>query len=86
MFKSKEEFEKAMYKILIQIRDSEDPKSVLSKLGDINFDDAIFKCAEAGLIEGLSFQKDASGKLWPSIQREIKLSYKGLTFIKDFEL
>mgnify|MGYP000954043497 FL=1 len=85
MFKSIEEFDKLIYEILIQIRDNEDPKSVLSKLGDINFDDAILRCVDIGLIEGLSFQKDACGNLFPSIQREIRLSYKGLAFIKEFE-
>ncbi|OOM79119.1 hypothetical protein CLPUN_17090 [Clostridium puniceum] len=85
MFKSNNEFEKAIYDILIEIRDSDSSKNILSKLGDINFDDAIEKAVQYGLISGLVFSKDASGRLEPSIIREIRLSHNGLKFIEDFK-
>ncbi|HID0769537.1 TPA: hypothetical protein ACXC99_003634 [Clostridium botulinum] len=85
MFKTTKDFDKMMYEILIQIRDNEDINNIFSKLGDTDFDDAIYECVEIGLINGLSFQKDAIGNLHPSIQREIRLSHKGLSFIENFE-
>ena len=88
MFKTKKDFDKMMYEILIQIRDTDDINSILSKLGDINFDDALYECVQIGLINGLyfdDFAKDGLDELCPTVQREVRLSRKGLTFIEDFE-
>lgn len=84
MFKSSKEFETAMYDILTQIRDNPNNKDILSKLGDIDFDDALDECLEMHLIKGLLHQHTASGSLTVDIIGKIRLSYDGLRFIENF--
>ncbi|MFL0167714.1 hypothetical protein [Candidatus Clostridium helianthi] len=84
MFKSSKEFETAMYDILVQIRDNPDNRDILSKLGDIDFDDPLKRCLELHLIEGLHPQNTASGSLTIDIIGKIRISYDGLKFVENF--
>ena len=85
MFKTSKEFEAAMYDILMQIRDNPNDRNVLSKLGDINFDDALAKCIEFNYVKGLNPRYVASGNLNIDIIGEIRISYEGLKFLENFK-
>ncbi|MBZ9633029.1 hypothetical protein [Clostridium sp. FP1] len=84
MFKSTKEFETAVYDILIQIRDNPNDKNVLSKLGDTNFEDALERCFNLDLINGLHMRRSGD-TLNVSITGEIRISYEGLKFTENFK-
>lgn len=85
MFKSVKEFEAAMHEILIKIRDEEDYQSLSSKLGQEDFDDALERCINQGLIKGIQCNRVASGRLLCDIVHKPRIAYEGLQFVESFK-
>jgi len=73
-----------MYELLITIRDTPNCKTTFSKLGDTNFDKAVEKCVELGLVNGVFSARVASGKLVVDIGYNFGLTQAGLQFIEDY--
>lgn len=60
MFKSTKEFDLAMKEILVHIRDE---NSIDELLKNIDYFDSFVECVKTGLIQGVTFWVDGSGKI-----------------------
>lgn len=79
MFKSTKEFDSAMKNILEKVRDGE---SLNSLQVDDDSLEAIAECITRGFLQGIEYERTASGK--PCFQIvNLRVSYNGLKFIES---
>ena len=86
MYASTKEFNTAIYNILTDINKSVPINDISQKFTGTDFDDAFEHCYNYGFINGIELQgKAISGKLHFAILNDgIRLTYKGLSFIENF--
>lgn len=83
MFKSTQEFNKAMHAILLNIRDGEDFFSNLD-IDESDAVDALERAIDQGLIMGVAVKRAMGGQFLFS-KNNPRLSYEGLEFVEHFK-
>lgn len=83
MFKSTEEFDAAVYEMLVRIRDGSNYKELKEKYGQENYEDALEHSINRGYIKGITAQRAAAGNL--VYGGTPRLTHSGLSFIENRE-
>lgn len=86
MLKSTKEFNNAIFKVLNDINNSVPINQISEKFTDTDFDDIFEHCYDNGLINGICPNgKSLSGKYhFTILDGGLRLTYKGLSFIENF--
>ena len=86
MFKSTKEFDKAIYNILSDINNSVSIDEIKNKFSETEFDDAFEHCYNHNLINGIQPEgRTISGNYcFTILDTGLRLTYKGLSFIENF--
>ncbi|BBI32050.1 hypothetical protein [Cohnella abietis] len=83
MFKTSKEFEVAMFKILVNIRDGRIyQKDFDFQIDEQECEDALSKALDLGYVTGISFIHGLSGYR----SYDARLTYEGLLFVENFKL
>lgn len=87
MFKSTYEWDAAIYRFLVEIRDNRpNLETLLStlQLDDEEFSDVVRRSLDLGLVEGITVSRNVGGYALDSWSPP-KVTYNGLAFIEQFE-
>lgn len=82
MFKTLNDLEKSMYSIMLSLKNSKDPHTLLNSL-DSDTSIALHHCTRNEYIENLDEYQDANGNYHFISLGNIYITQKGLTFIRD---
>lgn len=83
MFKSTKEFDKAVYDILVYIRDSKNLQVLEQKYGEENFGEALARCCDVSYIVGIKYDRTADGNPHFSTIKPM-ITYTGLEFVERY--
>lgn len=86
MYKSTQEFNTAVFNVLTDINNSVPVDQISQKFTDTDFDDVFEHCYNYGYVNGIQPQgKAISGKYhFTILNGGVRLTYKGLSFIENF--
>ena len=83
MFKSTKEFDKAVYDILVCIRDGKNLQVLEQKYGEENFGEALVRCCDVNYIVGIKYNRTADGNPCFSTTKPM-ITYAGLEFVENY--
>lgn len=81
MFKSTKDFDTAMYKILVSVRDTNSFSNV-AEYDETELGDAINECISNGYLTNIDCEKNLAGEF--CFCGTPKITYSGLNFIENF--